>query len=298
MSAELQERFGIDQRIQIVPGPTDSPHVLLRTGRAEAAISLYGGQVLRYGYDDQPQIVWQGEHVQFVAGKAIRAGIPLCWPWFGPHPYNSQKPAHGFARLQLWELLESGADGEAAWLKLGLSDNEATRSIWPYAFQLELLVRVGEQLEVVLTTTNTGDRAFDLGGALHSYFAVGAIEQIRIDGLDGATYYDQLSKNQALQTGPIRFREELDRIYLDTTAACTIVDPTWQRKIQVAKQGSHSTVVWNPWIEKAKHLADFGDDDYLGMVCIETANAGPDLIRLEPSARHTLGTTIWTEALA
>lgn len=297
MSPELQERFGIDQRIQIVSGPADSPHVVLRTGRAEAVCSLYGGQVLRYGYDDQPQIVWRGEHAQFVAGKAIRAGIPICWPWFGPHPYNSQKPAHGFARLQLWELLESGADSEMAWLKLGLRDNEATRSIWPYAFQLELLVRVGERLELALTSTNTGDRAFDLGGALHSYFAVGAIEQISIEGLDGSTYFDQLSKIQQRQTGPIQFTEELDRIYLDTTDACTIVDPVWQRKIVVEKQGSRSTVVWNPWIEKAKRLADFGDEDYRGMVCIETANAGPDQIRLEPNARHTLGTTIWAEAL-
>lgn len=295
MLTDLQERFGISERIQIVNGPADAPHVLVRTGQAEALCSLYGGQVLRYGYDEQPQIVWLGQQAQFVAGKAIRAGIPICWPWFGPHPYNSQKPAHGFARLQLWELLESGADDEAAWIKMGLRDSEETRQIWPYAFELALLVRVAERLEVSLTSTNRGDRPFQLSAALHSYFAVGAIEEISIEGLDGTSYYDQLSKTTQQQVGPIRFHEELDRIYLDTSATCCIIDPVWKRKISVAKQGSHSTVVWNPWSEKAKRLADFGDEDYHSMVCIETANAGSDQIELAPQAKHTLGTSIWAE---
>jgi glucose-6-phosphate 1-epimerase len=295
MSADLEERFGISERIQIVNGPTDAPHVLLRTGQAEAVCSLYGGQVLRYGYDEQPQIVWLGQEAQFVAGKAIRAGIPICWPWFGPHPYNSQKPAHGFARLQLWELLESGADSESAWIKMGLRDNEETRQIWPISFELSLLVRLGERLELSLTSTNTGDRAFQLSSALHSYFAVGAIEEIAIDGLDGVGYYDQLSRTNQRQVGPIRFHEELDRIYQNTNATCSIIDPVWKRKIFVAKQGSRSTVVWNPWIEKAKRFSDFGDEDYRGMVCIETANAGSDQIDLKPQASHTLGTTIWAE---
>ena len=55
-----------------------------------------------------------------------------------------------------------------------------------------------------------------------------------------------------------------------------ISDKSFNRKVEVSKQGSHSTVVWNPWINKSKAMDEFGDNDYKTMVCVETTNAFGD----------------------
>lgn len=227
-------------------------------------------------------------------GKAIRGGIPIIWPWFGPHEKNPDLPNHGFARTQLWEFYSARLiDGAHPQIRLTLADDAFTRTLWPYAFQLQLIVTLTSQLQVDLEVRNTDTEPFTFSGALHTYFSISDIEKIAIHGFEHSAYIDQLHPEERnLQEGPISIDAETDRIYVDTESTCVLEDPGFRRRIELTKSGSASTVVWNPWIEKAKRISDMDDEEYRHMVCIETANAGPDRIEVLPRKIHTLSTTL------
>jgi glucose-6-phosphate 1-epimerase len=266
---------------------------------ATAAVALQGGQVVGYTPHGAQPVLFVSRQSHYAPGKAIRGGIPVCWPWFGPHPSDASKPQHGFARTRPWQVLgASVADGGATVLRLGLADDAATQALWPHAFALELVVSVGAALAVTLIARNTGDAPFACTGALHSYFAVGDISAITIHGLDGATYVDKVAGGQEqVQHGPITIGGEVDRVYRDTSAACHVEDPALGRRIVVAKEGSRSTVVWNPWQAKAAQLADMADDEYQTFVCVETSNALDDVVTLAPNEEHRLTAMISVEGL-
>lgn len=288
----LNGRLAIAGRLRFVEGPGGMPHALVTAGDYAAEVALHGGHVLAYGRAGAPPLLWTSRRAVFAPGKAVRGGIPVCWPWFGPHPSDPARPAHGFARTRMWGALASADHGETVALTLRLGDDEQTRALWPHPFALELTVAVGPRLDVALTATNTGGAPLVAGGALHSYFAVGAVTRAAIMGLEGAAYLDQLTGQTHTQAGPVTISAEVDRIYQDAGPACLIEDPALGRAIRVAKAGSATTVVWNPWAEKARRLADFGDDEYYEMLCLETANAGDDRVTLAPGASHTLRATI------
>jgi D-hexose-6-phosphate mutarotase len=170
-----------------------------------------------------------------------------------------------------------------------LIQNEATRAQWPHASVVRNTITVGQELEVELATTNTGAAPFQLGQALHTYFTVGDIRRTTVAGLEGCEYLDKVGGSvRKRQDGPVAFTQETDRIYLGTRGCCGIVDPVLDRTILITSTGSRSTVVWNPWIEKADKMGDFGPDGHLGMVCVETANAAEDVITLAPGATHCM----------
>jgi len=297
---DLNARFAIADQVSFAADPGGFPMVSMRNAHAAAAIALQGADVTGFQPHGQEPVLFLSRHAVYAPGKAIRGGIPICWPWFGPHPTDPTKPDHGFARTRPWSVLATMAmpDG-AARVRLGLTDDAETRALWPYTFALELVVTVGTTLEVTLVARNTGHEPFDCGGALHSYFRVGDVTAITIQGLEGTAYVDKVDGGRSqVQQGPITIAGETDRVYTDTTASCTIVDPTLGRRVTVAKEGSRSTVVWNPWRDKAGRLADFGDDEYTGMACVEVANACADTVTVSPGGEHRLGTTIRVTALA
>lgn len=294
---ELNERFGIDGALWFVTGPGGMPHAQLRAGAHSAEVALHGGHVLRYGADGAPPVLWASRQAIYAPGKAIRGGVPVCWPWFGPHPDDPAKPAHGFVRTRPWQAAASGADDGAVWLRLALADDAATRALWPHAFALELAVTLGATLDLALTMRNSGDAPFSCGGALHSYFAVGAIEQAGVSGLEHRRFFDQLTGAEQTQRGPVTVDAEVDRVYFDDGPQCAVEDAALGRRITIAKAGSRTTVVWNPWDEKARRLADFGDDEYREMLCVETAMARGDSATLAPGTSHILRATIAAEAL-
>jgi glucose-6-phosphate 1-epimerase len=293
----LNQRFGLPGRVGFVAGPGGMPHARLRAGRHGCEVALQGGHVVRYGAEDEPPLLWVSRQAVYAPGKAIRGGVPVCWPWFGPHPAEPLKPAHGFARTRLWEATGSGESPHGAWLRLALRSDEETLALWPHPFALELTVTVGPRLELALVTANSGDAPFRFGGALHSYFTVGDVARATVEGLDGARYFDQLTGEERAQAGPVTIAAEVDRVYYDPGPACAIRDPLHGRRITVTKAGSGTTVVWNPWREKAARLADFADDEYLAMLCVETALALGDSVTLAPGASHTLRATLAAEPL-
>lgn len=296
---QLNTSYALRDALRFIEGPNGFIFVELKSEKAKAVVALHGGHVLSFSPVEGEPVLWVSDHTHYREGKAIRGGIPVCWPWFGPHPTDSEKQAHGFARNLVWSVFSARLINNASpQLHLTLSDDALTRSIWDHAFRLEMIITLTDELKVELQIQNTGNTPFTSGGALHTYLNISHISQISIHGLEDAKYIDQLDPvGLKTQNGEIRFAAETDNIYLDTTASCRLVDPGMHREIGVEKLGSRSTVVWNPWIDKAARMSDFGDEEYLGMVCIETANAASDTVVVAPGATHRLGTTIRTASL-
>jgi glucose-6-phosphate 1-epimerase len=291
----LNDQFAIGAHIRFVDGPGDLPQAEIRNGSATATVALQGAHVVTYQPRDQEPVLFVSREAIYRAGKAIRGGIPVCWPWFAKHPTDPTKPMHGFARTSMWQVLGTAVVEDDTQLRLGLSDSATTWEIWPHAFALELVVTVGARLDVELIARNTGEEPFSCGGALHTYVRVGDVGRVAVHGLDGGAYVDKLDSDaQKIQAGPVTVASEVDRIYLDTVADCLIEDPSLRRSIRVAKSGSRTTVVWNPWAEKARAMGDFDPAEYLEMLCVETTNANTagDEIAVPPGGEHRLRATI------
>lgn len=290
----LNERFGIGSQLQFFKGRDGLPAVRIDNAQATAEVYLHGAHITAFQPRGHEPVLWMSPLAQFQAGKAIRGGVPVIWPWFGPHASDPGKPQHGFARTADWQVVaaEPLAD-DGTRLQLELGDDPATRALWPHAFALSLSITVASELKIELTCRNTGDRPFTAGGALHSYFAIGDVAQMSIEGLAGREYIDQLDGNKLKpQTDEVRITAAMDRIYVDSADTCIIHDALLGRDIIIDKTGSHTTVVWNPWNEKARAMADFSDEGYQNMVCIEAANAAEDVVQLAPGEAHTLSQII------
>ena len=267
---------------------------------ATATVSLYGGQVLDWQPKHQLEsVLWMSKLAKFKPGKAIRGGVPICWPWFGAHPSIAWLPAHGYARISPWELFSvSALDNGATEITLVLSDTDLSRNHGPRAIRLSVRITVGASLEVALTTTNEGDQPMVLREGFHTYFKVGDVTKIRVLGLEGAEYLDLLSDNlRRQQNGPVRFDGELGRIYLNNQGTCVIEDPLLRRRIRIVKSGSLSTAVWNPWALTAGKMDDLGPEGWRDMVCVESANALENQVTLVAGASHSITATYSVEKI-
>ena len=239
-------------------------------------------------------LLWVSEKAYFEEGKAIRGGVPICFPWFGKNKENTTLPQHGFARTALWKVvLEEELDESTTHIRLQLKPNADTLELWPYLFDLYIDVIVGDELSIALSVTNTDSKVFEISTALHTYFSVSDINTIRIKGLDESTYYDALDDTRYKQKGDIFIQEEVDRVYSDPANTITLLDG--ECKVKLQQEGSNSLVVWNPWIEKSAHMADMSAEGYRSMICMETANAREDAIVLRANETHVLKAVISQE---
>lgn len=296
---EINIRYGLQNHIVIEEKTPGFPILTLQSPSATATVAAHGGHVLSYTPNGEEPVLWLSSLSHYREGKAIRGGIPVIFPWFGPHASDSDMPSHGFARTRFWTLHSTRLiNGEFPQARFQLTDSELTRTLWPSRFSLELVVTLKESLKVELIIKNEDTEPFTCTCALHSYFTVSHISNIEIQGLEKASYIDQLTGGpHKVQEGPITFDAEKDTIYVDTAATCKIIDPGFKRTVFVEKSGSLSTVIWNPWIDKSARMSDFGDDEYTGMVCIEAANASHNAITVSPSQTHILSTSIRAEAI-
>ncbi|HPA17801.1 MAG TPA: D-hexose-6-phosphate mutarotase [Verrucomicrobiae bacterium] len=268
------------------------PSLRMRHPRADARIALHGGHVMEWIPAGHQPMLYLSPRAVFSPGKAIRGGVPVCWPWFGAHRIDAGLPAHGFARGRFWEwgTVDEREDGVS--VRMELRDDAGTRSIWPHEFRLVMVADIGATLTITLVTHNTGDRPFALGAALHTYLRVGDIMRSHIDGLDGAEYLDTVGPRESRrQGGPVTFGGEVDRIFRHRNG-CRLLDGAWGRQVSVNQQGAKDLVVWNPWVEKTGRLDDLPPDGFRHFVCLEAANADGDLPVLPPGAQHTLRTII------
>jgi len=296
---QLAERFGIEAAVDFRAGPGGLTEAVLTAPSGSATVTLHGAHVTGFTPARAEPVLWMSRKSWFQPGKPIRGGVPVCFPWFAGSGPKPDSPHHGFARLMEWQVEATGThpDGRV-FLALVLRADERTRAYWPGRFELRYVVTVGRRLSLSLQTRNLGSEAFTMTCALHSYFAVGDVRQVSIHGLAGTEYIDTVGPPERKRQGPdpIRFECETDRTYLNTTATCILEDPVLARRITVAKSGSASTVVWNPWSDKAARMEDYADDEWPGMVCIETANVGENAVTLAPGRSHELEARISVEA--
>lgn len=297
--AALNQRYGIPGQVGFTVGPDGLVMAELANRHGTATVSLQGGQLLSWAPHGSRPVIWLSPAAVLAPGKAIRGGVPVCWPWFGPHPTQPGWPAHGIARTSPWEVIATRVtESGDTHLVLRLMWSDASRALWPYPCQLEIGIGLGAALAIELVTRNTGNEPVTVGEALHTYFEVGDIRRIAVQGLDACHYIDKVDGGRRKrQDGSVSFSAETDRVYLDTEADCWIDDPDLQRRIRISKRGSRSTVVWNPWREKAAGMGDLGEEAYRNMVCVESANAADNLVTIAAGTEHRLAAVYGIEAL-
>jgi glucose-6-phosphate 1-epimerase len=292
-------RVSLPSSVRLDSGQGGLPRLRVSNPHGEAEVYLHGAHVTAWQPTGQAPVIWLSRDSAFAAGKPIRGGIPICFPWFAAHATDKAAPGHGYARLEDWTLVEARDAADGTTLVLELTSAGKTWPIWPHAFAARYRVSVGATLDLALEVRNTGTDTFTYEEALHTYFAVQYVREIAITGLEQTEYLDKVEGFARKRQGadPIRFTGETDRIYLATEAAVTIHDPGRRRRIPISKTGSQTTVVWNPWVEKAKAMADFGDLEWPEMVCVETCNVNAHKLTLAPGARHEMTAKIGVERL-
>ncbi|WP_419712613.1 D-hexose-6-phosphate mutarotase [Pseudomonas sp. NFX224] len=281
----------------------------LRHGQAELLVAQQGAHILSYQLAGQPPLIWLNDEAVFKTRKSIRAGVPVCWPWFGNFERNPQSvkamrvsqepaPAHGLVRAMDWELGGIETEGESLKVEFLLPYPEGGLPGWPHQVDLKLSIRLDEQLHISLTSHNVGTETVTISQALHSYFAVSDVRNVHVEGVNGLNYIETLEDwKTKKQSGDLRFSGETDRIYLDAPPLLSIVDPGWERRIELTSTGSRTAVIWNPWIDRAAAFSDMANDGWQRMLCIETANVMGDVVSLAAGASHTLGVSVGSKPL-
>jgi glucose-6-phosphate 1-epimerase len=286
---ELDRRFGIPGIARVVAGTGGLAKAAIATRGTAGEMYLHGAHVTSWQPRGAQEALFVSAESLWEDGRAIRGGVPICFPWFGNKADDPHAPAHGFVRTTAWQLESIVQAGDAVTVSMFTESNDNTKEWWPADFHLLHRATFGAELKLELVVKNTGTTSLRFEEALHAYFRVGHIEKVRLQGLNAISYLDKTDSNRKkTQQGPIVIASETDRVYLNTKAAIGLEDQSLRRRLVVAKENSFTTVVWNPWVEKAKALSDFGDAEWMQMVCIETSNVSDFAVELAPREKHKM----------
>ncbi len=285
MIHQLNQKFGIADALQFSVHSSGLIQGVIKTSTCSGSFFLLGGHLAEYQPSGQSKpVLFMSREAVFEVGKPIRGGVPICFPWFGPKASDPSAPAHGLVRTELWQVTGSKRLNDA--IVVDLSLNTA-------GFGLVYQISFGSKLGMSLTVSNLSEHVKPCEVALHTYFTIGDVSKVSIRGLESISYFDKISqKSEPASGNPIVFTAETDRVYSGVTPQIALEDSSLARTIVLRPQNSKSTVVWNPWIEKSKRLADFGDDEYLQMCCIETANVGQNQLELQPAKSESVAVEI------
>ena len=269
---------------------TENGIICLRNHLAECKLALWGGNLLSYRpSSEEHDIFWLGALNKFDNVQAIRGGIPVCWPRFAEEQLNNHFPRHGFARLSMWQLQKAEVTDEKIEAELTLPIDDK----YNLAAELKLIVKITDKLEYTLETTNLGREEFNFSEALHAYYNISSLDNVAIKGLSGKRYKNSLNGNFYTQSGDIKINSEFDAIFEHSDNPLQIVDNGFKRVIEIKKQGSATTVVWNP----NKDLAEMSLGQYKSFVCVEPSNVGEAHICLKPHEKHHISATINVQKL-
>lgn len=282
---ELRESFGLGGRLSFSRGEGGLVFVEAETALCKARVSLYGAQVLNFAPLGERDLLWLSPKALFEKGKAIRGGVPVCFPWFGRHPQDPALPQHGYARLADWELLgaEESVAGELE-LRLGLPPLSLPGA--PPGLRAELGIGLGSELSISLLARNVGETALSFSAALHSYFAVSGEAGLSVAGIGG------LADDGGYADRGLEIDGEIDQVFEASRGPYRIEDPAFARRILVEKENSATTVIWRPGQERAAAMADVGRGAEAGMLCVEAVRAGANKISLGPGEEESFGTRI------
>jgi glucose-6-phosphate 1-epimerase len=285
----LNREFGIPNVVAVVSGNGGLPKVRVTAPWASAEIYLHGAQITSWQPANVEEVLFLSEHSRWQDGRAIRGGIPICFPWFRSKVDAPSAPAHGFVRTKEWRLESVSVDGESVTVVCATEEDESTQRWWPHAFRLRFTLSIGKALRLGLTATNTGQTSFRFEEALHTYFRVGQVEKVSVRGIDRVAFLDNFDDNRKkIQSGDLIFARKTDNAYIEVRSSAELVDPTLGRTIRTEKHDSATTVVWNPWKEGAASLSDLGTEEWRQFACVEASNILDSSIALEPGQEHSL----------
>ncbi|KAI3631398.1 hypothetical protein MIR68_010888 [Amoeboaphelidium protococcarum] len=272
-----------------------SDRIILSTQNSSAEVLLYGATVLSWKVGGVEQLFLSKKAI-LDGSKAVRGGIPIVFPQFGP----GALPQHGFARNQTFKFISS-SDGKDSTVSatFELQSNAATRAVWDYEFTLRYTVTLtGSALKTVLHVINPVhvQKTFQFTSLLHTYFDLGQqlIEQARVGGLSGCQYKDKVKNGQLLtqDQSDITFNQEVDRVYVDggkrDSLTIHLDKSSVEPHIIIQPFNFNDVVVWNPWADKAKAMSDFDDQEYKRMVCVEVGTVDKP-VKLQPGQEWLAG---------
>lgn len=287
--AQSDHRFEIPGTAQVVEGNGGLPKVRITSPEVVGEMYLYGAHVTSWKPVGGEEVLFLSSQSRWKDGHAIRGGVPVCFPWFGDKADDPKAPAHGFVRTKAWQLESIAQVGAAVTVSMFTESNEDTKRWWPAEFRMVHRATFGSELSLELVVTNTGTTSLRFEEALHAYHRVGNIADVRLRGLDTVHYLDKTDSNRKkIQHGEIVIVSETDRVYLNTRDTIELEDPVLYRRIRVTKENSLTTVVWNPWVQKAHSLADLADDEWTQMICIESSNVSDFAVDLAPGQQHKM----------
>jgi glucose-6-phosphate 1-epimerase len=293
MSLLVKNDFGQVQQVKL---SSDLSALIIEHKDTQAKVSLYGGQVLSWQPINNKEVFWLSKNSAFEQGKAIRGGIPLCWPWFGVHPNDSENKEgnHGFARKQAWkvdniDITEQGVEVSLSWQGHNMSD------LWPFTCKLTQVLFFGKSFNQILTMTNLSESDAYYAGALHSYFSVSSPENAAITELTKASFDDKLTGNTcSAQSGTLPLAngvDEVDRVY-HSNEIMSVVDSLWQRTITLETVNTKQWVFWNPGIELANNMDDIHESGEKEFICLEAANTQMQLLGAGKSVTMSQNITV------
>ena len=297
--AELDRQFGIPNVARVVEGNGGLPKIVITTAAAAGEMYLHGAHVTSWKPTNAEEVLFVSAKSRWDDSHAIRGGIPICFPWFGDKANDPKAPAHGFVRAKSWQLESTAYDGSAATASMFTESDDSTKKWWSADFRLVYRVTFGSELVLELLLANTGNVPLRFEEALHTYHKVGDVTGIRVRGLDGFQYLDKTdSLHEKTQQGDITIDSETDRVYLNTQHPLELDDAVLHRRTRIAKENSSTTVIWNPWIQKAAAMADLGDEEWRQMICIETSNVSGLAVELGPGQQHKMKASIQVAGLS
>jgi glucose-6-phosphate 1-epimerase len=287
--ADSYGRFEIPGIAEVVPGNGGLPKVRITTSEGSGEMYLHGAHVTSWKPAGEDEVLFLSAKSQWEDGRAIRGGVPICFPWFRGKTDDPKAPAHGFVRTKAWQIESITQEGGAVTVSMFTESDEGTKKWWPAEFRLVHRATFGSELSLELEVTNTGKTSLRFEEALHAYFRVGNVEMTRTQAPDAFHYYDKTDVHtQKTQLGEIMITSETDRVYLETRDPIEVEDPVLQRRIRVTKENSLNTVVWNPWEQKAASISDLAKDEWTQMLCIEPSNVLSFAVELAPGQQHTM----------
>lgn len=287
--AQLNEHFGLPSVLAFHATASGLIHADITTPHATATVYLQGAHVAAWQPKGQQPVIFVSRKSEFAPGKAIRGGVPIAFPWFAARHDGKPGPSHGFARIQDWTLAFAALAGEDLHMTFTLGPTEISRNLGYDNFRLAYQLTIGRTLTMRLTVANDATAPLVFEEALHAYYAVADIHEVMLNGLEGVTYLDKNDNLQSkVQHGAITITEPTDRVYLNTATPCILHDPGSKRRITIAKNGSNTTVVWNPWEPGAAKLPDLDPTEWHEFLAVETVNAAANAVTLAPGAQHVM----------
>jgi glucose-6-phosphate 1-epimerase len=295
-TAQLDEHFSIPGVLSFHATASGLIYASITAPRATATVYLQGAHVAAWQPKGQQPAIFLSRKSDFVPGRPIRGGVPIAFPWFAARHDGKTGPSHGFARIQDWTLAFAALAGDDLHMTFTLGPTEISRDLGYDRFRLAFQLKIGRTLTMELTVVNDATVPLVFEGALHTYYAVADIHEVTVTGLEGVTYLDKNDNFQSkVQHGAIVITDPTDRVYLNTSSTCVLHDAGNKRRITVAKAGSNTTVVWNPWESGALKLPDLDPTEWHEFIAVETVNAAVGAVTLAPGAKHLMQAQVSVE---